>query len=53
MEKLKSDILEDVHKINSDFISLIKSNIKSDSKSYFSLNKNKEYNEKFKRIKIL
>ena len=53
MEKLKSDILENVHKINSDFISLIKSNIKNDSKSYFSLNKNKEYNEKFKRIKIL
>ena len=50
MEKLKSDILEDVHKKNSDFISLIESNIKSDSKSPFTLNKNNEYDEKFKRI---
>ena len=40
MEKLKSDILEDVHKKNSDFISLIESNIKSDSKSPFAWNKN-------------
>ena len=52
MEKLKSDILENVHKINSDFISLIDSNIKSDSKSPFILNKNNEYDEKFKRLKI-
>ena len=50
MEKLKSDILEDVHKKNSDFISLIESNIKSDSKSPFNLNKNNQYDEKFKRI---
>ena len=42
-----------INEKNSDFISLNESNIKSDSKSYFSLNKNKEYNEKFKRIKIL
>ena len=53
MEKLKSDILEDVHKINSDFISLIKSNIKNDSKSYFSLNKNKELMKSLKELKIL
>ena len=53
MEKLISDILEDVHKINSDFISLIKSNIKNDSKSYFSLNKNKELMKSLKELKIL
>ena len=50
MEKLKSDILEDIHKKNSDFIYLIESNIKSDSKTPFTLNKNNEYDEKFKRI---
>ena len=37
----------------SDFISLIESNIKSDSKSLFTLNKNKELMKSLKELKIL
>jgi len=51
MEKLKTDILEDVHKKNTEFVSLIENNMKSNNKnSPFNIKLNEEIEEKFKRI---
>ncbi len=51
MEKLKTDILEDVHKKNTEFVSLIENNIKSNNiNNPFNLKLNEEIEGKFKRI---